>query len=186
MLTGAIGTGKSTVGSLLAARGARVVDADRIGHAVIEPDGPAFADVAARWPDTLRDGRIDRRALGRIVFSSHADLQQLEAYTHPHIVDRLEAFAAAAPGTVTVVEVSVPHLGLDDAWRRIVVVAPVELRHERLLGRGMEPDEVESRMAAQPPAEQWLERADVVIDNGGDLERLSEAVDAAWESISNV
>ena len=65
VLTGAIGTGKSTVGSMLAARGARVIDADRIGHAVIDASGPAFAAVAQRWPEAVVGGHIDRQASRR-------------------------------------------------------------------------------------------------------------------------
>ncbi|UCG41653.1 MAG: dephospho-CoA kinase, partial [Acidimicrobiia bacterium] len=68
VLTGGIGSGKSTVAGILAARGADVIEADRLGHAVLAPDGAAHAAVVERWPEVATGGAIDRRALGRIVF----------------------------------------------------------------------------------------------------------------------
>ncbi|MGF1668336.1 MAG: dephospho-CoA kinase [Acidimicrobiia bacterium] len=179
-LTGAIGTGKSTVGSLLAARGARVIDADRIGHGVIDPSGPAFPLVAERWPEVVVDDKIDRRLLGSIVFSDAAQLAELEAITHPLIVARLAELVDASTSPVAVVEVSVPHLPIDARWGRIVVVASEAIRRERLLERGLTPDELEQRIAAQPPAPDWVRPGDVVIDNDGDLEQLEAHVDAVW------
>jgi dephospho-CoA kinase len=179
-LTGAIGTGKSTVGSLLAARGARVIDADRIGHGVIDPSGPAFAEVASRWPEVVIDGAIDRRSLGTIVFSDPGQLAELEAITHPLIVSRLRELVDASAAPVAVVEVSVPHLPIDSRWGRIVVVASVDVRRQRLTERGLEPEEIDQRMAAQPVAEAWVREGDLVIDNDADLETLEASVEALW------
>lgn len=182
-LTGAIGTGKSTVGSLLAARGARVIDADRVGHGVIDPSGPAFAEVADRWPEVVVDGSVDRRALGAIVFSDPRQLEELEAITHPHIVNRLKELVDASAAPVAVVEVSVPHLPIDRHWGRIVVVASPEVRRARLLSRGLTEGEIEQRMAAQPPADSWVRDGDIVIDNEGGLEALEQQVDEVWERV---
>ncbi len=179
-LTGAIGTGKSTVGSLLAARGARVIDADRIGHGVIDPSGPAFPLVAARWPEVVVDDKIDRRMLGAIVFSDPAQLAELEAITHPLIVARLRELVDASTAPVAVVEVSVPHLPIDPRWGRIVVVASEPIRRRRLLDRGLTVEELEQRIAAQPAASDWVKPGDVVIDNDGDLDQLEDQVDAVW------
>lgn len=186
ILTGAIGTGKSTLGSLLAARGARVIDADRIGHAVIEPDGAAFAAVAASWPEVVDGGRIDRSALGRIVFADGDALESLERITHPLIIERLEAFVEAGRDAITVFEVSVPHLALDPGWPRIVVVAPPDIRRERLEDRGMTVDEIRARMSAQPPAEEWARPGDLIVDNEGSLDDLHHRVAELWARISNV
>ena len=81
VLCGGIGSGKSTVGTLLAARGAFVIDADEVGHRVLEPGGRAFDPVAGRWPSVVVDNAIDRGALGRIVFDDAAQLAELEAIT---------------------------------------------------------------------------------------------------------
>jgi dephospho-CoA kinase len=184
VLTGAIGTGKSTVGSLLAARGARVIDADRIGHAVIDPSGAGFGLVADQWPEVIVDGRVDRRALGRIVFGDAAELRRLEAITHPLIVTRLKEMIRSAGHSVAVVEVSVPHLPVDERWGRIVVVAPENDRIARLLDRGLTETEIMQRMAAQPPAEEWARDGDIVVDNGGDLVDLEHQIDRVWEDLA--
>ena len=68
MLTGGIGAGKSSVGELLRARGALVIDADKVGHQVLEPGGEAFDRVAETWPSVVVNGVIDRRRLADIVF----------------------------------------------------------------------------------------------------------------------
>jgi dephospho-CoA kinase len=182
-LTGAIGTGKSTVGSLLAARGARVIDADRIGHGVIDPTGPAFPMVAERWPQVVSEGKVDRPRLGSIVFGDPTQLAELEAITHPLIVARLRELVDASTAPVAVVEVSVPHLPIDPRWGRIVVVASEPVRRNRLSDRGLSRDEIDQRIAAQPDAPDWVRSGDVVVDNEGDLESLERQVDDVWDRI---
>ena len=134
LLSGGIGSGKSEVGRLLAASGIRVLDADRMGHRVLEPAGKAFAAVADRWPEVLRDGVIDRGRLAGIVFADPGQLRELESLTHRHIFgtihDELEGFDGLA-----VVEVPVIDTGL--GWPRMVVDASDEIRFERVLERGM-------------------------------------------------
>jgi dephospho-CoA kinase len=168
---------------MLAARGARVIDADRIGHAVIDPSGAAFDAVAHRWPNVVVDGRVDRRALGEIVFSNPSELKELESITHPLIVARLRDMLDSAARNVSVIEVSVPHLPLDDRWRRIVVVASDAVRRARLVERGLSPAETDQRMAAQPQPSDWVMDGDFVIDNDGDFEKLEEQVDRLWSSL---
>ena len=185
VLTGAIGSGKSTVGSLLATRGARVIDADRIGHAVIEPDGSAFGDVARRWPGVVEDGRIDRKALGLIVFSDPDELAALEGITHPRIVSALDELLGESEAPVSIVEVSVPHLALHPSWGRIVVVASETTRRRRLKARGLDPVEIDQRIAAQPAAESWVRPGDRVISNEGSLADLESAVDELWGEITS-
>ncbi|HSO49482.1 MAG TPA: dephospho-CoA kinase [Acidimicrobiia bacterium] len=173
LLSGGIGSGKSEVGRLLAATGIRVVDADRMGHRVLEPSGRAFGAVADRWPEVLRDGVIDRGRLASIVFADPGQLRELEAVTHPHIFgtirDELEGFEELA-----VVEVPIIDTGL--VWPRMVVDAPDEIRFERALERGMNTDDLRARMASQPNRAQWLASADLVIPNHGALEELTETV----------
>lgn len=183
VLTGAIGTGKSTVGSMLAARGARVIDADRIGHAVIDPSGPGFASVADRWPEVVVDGKIDRRALGAIVFADRSELAVLESITHPLIVARLRELVDGSNSAVAVVEVSVPHLPIDPRWGRIVVLASEDVRRQRLVMRGLDLEEIDQRMAAQPAPEEWVQEGDLVVDNDGDLEALERQVDTLWSEL---
>jgi dephospho-CoA kinase len=173
LLSGGIGSGKSEVGRLFAASGIRVVDADRMGHRVLEPAGKAFAAVAERWPEVLRDGVIDRGRLAGIVFADPGQLRELESLTHHHIFgtihDDLEGFEGVA-----VVEVPVIETGL--SWPRIVVDASDEIRFERVLERGMASEDARARMAAQPSRAQWLASADLVIPNHGTREELAETV----------
>src|SRR5665811_1122278 len=81
LVGGGIGSGKSRAGLRFAELGATVVEADRLGHEVLEPDGAAFATVAELWPEVLVDGHIDRRALAVIVFADSARLKAV-SYTH--------------------------------------------------------------------------------------------------------
>ncbi len=166
---------------MLAARGAEVIEADRIGHAVLEPDGEAFEAVAARWPTVVRFGRIDRAALGAIVFRDETELAALEALTHPSIAVRIDELAAEAGGRVVVVELPLTKDLMGPGWHRVVVIADADLRLDRAVRRGMDEAEVRARMAAQAPPEAWLAIADSVIVNDGDLARLERRVDEWWQ-----
>jgi dephospho-CoA kinase len=150
-----------------------VIDADRVGHRVLEPAEKAFAPVAERWPEVLHDGVIDRGRLADIVFSDPAQLRELESLTHPAIFgtirDDLEGFDGVAV-------VEVPILGDHLDWPRIVVDAPDDLRLERVIARGMGREDAQRRMTSQPSREQWLAAADLVIPNHGNLEELHETV----------
>ncbi len=178
VLSGGIGSGKSTVAELLERRGWKVISADRLGHEVLEPNGEAFDEVARVWPEVVRDGRIDRGALATIVFSDPAQLERLEAITHPAIGRRIAAAAVEAGDRPVAVEIPIIAEGLvDPSWTRVVVDAPDEVRFARAVVRGGDPDDVRRRMASQPDRETWLRWADEVIDNAGDLTALEEQVD---------
>jgi len=177
ILTGGIGSGKSAVGRVLAERGATVVHADAIGHGIIEPEGLVFREVAQRWPQVVVDGRIDRRALGRIVFEDPQQLAELEAITHPAIRESIMKQVEESQASLIVVELPLLADLLGDGWTRVVVDAPVDVRHRRLEERGMDPDEIDGRMAAQPSREEWLAAADHVVDNSGSLDDLVDEAD---------
>ncbi len=189
-ITGNIGSGKSVVLRRLEKLGALVVDADRVAHAVIEPQGEAYQQVVdtfgARIVDS--DGRIDREMLGRIVFSAPAELTKLERIVHPAVRERIRLLLAGTPpGTVVAIEaIKLLESGLadevcDEVW---VVSAPPEVRAERLVKeRGMDPEVAWLRIEAQSPEEEKIARADVVIDNSGSLEETYRRVDAEWARI---
>ena len=85
-LTGNIGSGKSTVGRMLAAHGIPVVDADQVAREVVEPGRPALRDIAARFPGVLRpDGSLDRKALAARVFADPGEREALNAIVHPAV-----------------------------------------------------------------------------------------------------
>lgn len=167
LLTGGLGSGKSEVRKLLAMRGIRAIDADAVGHAVLA--GEALGPVAARWPEVVLEGQIDRKALARIVFSDRGELEALESITHPLIFGRIRAELEGFSGSA-VVEMPLIETELD--WPRIVVDAPDEMRLRRSVARGMSRDDAERRMAVQPTRAQWLASADLVVPNHGDLGEL--------------
>jgi dephospho-CoA kinase len=185
LLTGGIGSGKSAAADIFRSLGAVVVSADDAAHRVLEPGGAAADRVAARWPEAVEEGRIDRRRLGRIVFSSPGALAELEAITHPAIGARLAAeVEAAGPARLVMVEVPLPAQVMGEGWPRVVVDAPEDVRIFRLRLRGMEPGEIAGRMAAQPDRDGWLALADHVVDNGGDLEQLDRECRRVWEALT--
>ncbi len=186
-LTGGIGSGKSAVAAALRGHGARVVDADRIAREVLEPGTPGLAavlDAFAKPGGPLVDeqGRLDRAALGALVFSDDAARARLNAIVHPLIGERTaELFAQAereAPAGVLVHDV--PLLvegGLAPAYHLVLVVdAPIELRLSRLAERGLPTEQATARIAAQAGDEPRRAVADVWLDNGGSLEQLAAAV----------
>ena len=175
VLSGGIGSGKSEVRRLLSEHGVRTVDADAVGHLVLEPDGEAFESVSKRWPTVMTEGRIDRRALGAIVFGNESALRELEEMTHPAIFGRIMADVEEFPDTV-VVEIPILNHRLDGDWQRMVVDAPVEVRVSRSVDRGLSEEETRSRMDAQPNRSEWLAAADLVIPNAGSLKDLESAV----------
>lgn len=175
IVMGGIGTGKSTVTQLLRGHGYLVIEADRIGHAVLEPGGAAFEAVAERWPGVVIDGRIDRSRLGAIVFADLAKLRQLEALTHPHIQRIILERAGVADDVA--VELPLPPGFLGPGWVSLYVDADPTVRRTRLLARGMAAEDMDLRMAAQPDRETWLADADHVIRNDGSLESLARQVD---------
>ena len=183
ILSGGIGSGKSSAAEMFADLGAEVVEADRIGHAVLEPDGPAFGPVSELWPQVVVNGRIDRRALGRIVFADRDSLIRLESITHPAIRTRILEIVEISDAPAVLVELPIPSDMLGTGWPRVIVDTPDDMRRMRLRDRGMDDDEIDARMAAQPSRDAWLELADLVIDNSGDLGDLRAEVHRAWYQI---
>jgi dephospho-CoA kinase len=181
ILSGGIGSGKSAAAEIFRDLGAYIVSADDAAHAVLEPGGAAAAAVSARWPEAVVAGRIDRSALGRIVFSEPGLLAELESMTHPAILRTiLQEVAAAGDVPLVLVEVPLPVDVLGPGWPRVVVDAPEDVRIFRLRLRGMEPDEIAGRMAVQPTREGWLALADFVLDNGGDTVQLERECRRVW------
>lgn len=185
-LTGGIGSGKSALARLLSAHGAIVVDADQLAREVLEPGEPGYDEVVAEFgPAVLTaDGRLDRPALGRIVFDDPQRLATLNAIVHPRVAARSATLTATFPAD-SVVIYDIPLLvenRLEAGYDVIVVVeAPEDVRLARLArDRGMSETEARSRMAAQASREERLEVADFVIDNSEDLEDLVAIVEELW------
>ncbi|MBT8227343.1 MAG: dephospho-CoA kinase, long form [Dactylosporangium sp.] len=188
-LTGGIGAGKSAVAARLATHGAVLIDADQLSRAVVAPGTPGLAEVVALFgPAVLgEDGRLDRAAIGALVFGDRAARRALEAIIHPRVLARSTAIAAGVAEDAVVVN-DVPLLveaGLSAAYDVVVVVrAASELRIQRLLrDRGLSEPEVLARMGTQATDQQRAAVADIVIDNDGSYEALLAAADEVWREL---
>ncbi|MDR3637260.1 MAG: dephospho-CoA kinase [Isosphaeraceae bacterium] len=196
-LIGGIGAGKSLVASLLAERGALVLDADAIGHALLD-QRPARDQVVARFGAGILAPRsegeeppaIDRRALGAIVFADPAALRSLENILHPRMRRTFEKAIdrALRRGKATAVVLDAAIL-LEKGWdtlcdRIIYVDAPHEQRLARLTAqRGWTAADLETRERAQWPAEAKRKRATLTVENDADLSELAGKVARAWSEL---
>jgi dephospho-CoA kinase len=184
-LTGGIGSGKSTVAALLAARGAVVVDADRIAREVVEPGTPGLAAVVdAFGPGVLTaEGALDRPALASVVFADPAARARLDEVVHPRVRARAAELVAAAPADAVVVQ-DVPLLvetGQAGSYDLVLVVeADLETRVQRLVDRGLTEQDARARIASQATDAQRRAVADVVLLNDGAREELAAQVDRFW------
>jgi dephospho-CoA kinase len=176
LLSGGIGSGKSTVRGLFEKFGVGTIDADAIGHEVLSPGGAAVNEVAEAWPGVLNDGVIDRQLLGAIVFADPKQLERLERITHPHILELMASRITDSPGLV-IVEFPLLTQPFDEKWPRMVVDALEKTRLRRAVSRGQEEADVRRRIAAQPSRSEWLAAADLVIPNSGSLSKVEEVVE---------
>jgi dephospho-CoA kinase len=196
-VTGGMASGKSTVARVLAASGARLVEADRLGHAVLaEPQ--ARAELAAAFGPGVLDaaGEVRRAELGRLAFASAAALARLNAVSHPRLLAAarraLDEVLASGFGGVVVFEAALLVEWDVGSWcdEVVAVVAPAEPRREwAAAAHGLTPEQVEARLALQLPDEERVRYADRVLANDGslaELERrareLAEALWAGWRA----
>jgi dephospho-CoA kinase len=188
-VTGGIASGKSVVAARLAEHGAVVVDADQIAREVVEPGTPALTRIAEEFGSGVIDaeGRLDRAALGAIVFADPERLKVLNAITHPAVRDlSRRRFAEAAerdPDAVVVYDVPLLNeaRGAAEFDEVVVVSAPEEVRVARMVSlRGMSPEEARNRIRSQVSEEQRRAMADHLIESGGTLEETLAQVDALW------
>jgi dephospho-CoA kinase len=179
-----VGSGKSTVARMLADHGAVVIDADTLAREVVEPGTSGFNAVVARFGDgVVADGRLDRAALARIVFSDERARADLNAIVHPLVARRSEELTAAAPqGAVVVYDVPLlVEAGPSERYDVVVIVlASEQVRLGRLAARGMGEADARSRIAAQASDEQRVAAADVLIHNDGTIEELAGRVTDLW------
>jgi dephospho-CoA kinase len=192
-LTGGIGSGKSTVSALLAAKGAVVVDADELVRDQQRPGTAVFDAMVERFGPGIvtEDGTLDRAAVADIVFGDPEALADLNGIVHPAVGAEIARRMEELSGTDAVVVLDVPLLvevsrsyplaGL------IVVDVDPDIAVERLvMQRGMSEEDARSRLSRQASREERRARADVVIDNRGTIGDLARQVDAIWDWIERL
>ena len=189
-LTGGIGTGKSHVSGLLEGFGAAVVNADLLGHEVYAPQSEGWHVVVDAFGERIvaENGEIDRRALGGIVFSDELELQKLNAIMHPRIYGlaerRLNELAAQGTDTAVLeaallIEAKWTPL-VDEVWVTVSTEADIISRLRQR--NNMDETTARSRIDSQMSQSERVGHADIVIENNGSLEGLSEKVQDLWNT----
>ena len=187
-LTGSIGAGKSTVAALLRERGLTVLDADAEARLVTqEPE--ILAQIEAAFPNTVKDGVLDRAALAAAAFADPERTKVLNAITHPRVRARMTALEAeaTASGASWVVQ-DIPLLfesGQEKNFDAVLLVdAPLETRIQRVIERsGLTREEILARDARQMPTGEKRKKATITLENDGDLAGLARQVDEALERL---
>ena len=192
-LTGGIGAGKSTVSSMLAERGAAIVDADQIARDLQAPGSLVLTSMAERFGAQIinsDDGSLDRAAVAQIVFSDEQALKDLNGIVHPAMQDEIQRQIDEHRDTDRIVVLDFPLLGENPRKglsATIVVDIPVEVAVQRLVDqRGMDEDDARARITSQISREERLATATHVLDNGGDMAMLSGQVDDLWTELSEL
>lgn len=172
-LTGSIGMGKSTVAKMFERAGIPVFDADAVVRELQGPGGKLVRRIEERFPGTTIGGEVDREALSQAVLGNPEELAALEAIVHPAVHHERTRFIVqngAAPALLFDIPLLFETHGEDAFDKVIVVSAPAEVQRERVLARpGMTEEKLDALLARQVPDSEKRERADFVIETGGDL-----------------
>ena len=213
-LTGGLGSGKSTAGSMLRELGAEVIEADELGRAMMEPGQPVYAEILRTFGPEVAGGggRLNRARLAELAFRG-GRLDELNAIVHPAVIEAQrrwmnEVFRRDPAAVAVVVSALIFEVERDARargeresvladWRRrmdrvAVVTAPDEVKIARYLGRlglaGAEREAAEadahSRLAHQIPDDLKAARADFVLENTGNLDSLRSQVEQLWRRLS--
>ncbi|GIK26956.1 MAG: dephospho-CoA kinase [Chloroflexi bacterium] len=189
-LTGNIAVGKSTVRQMLQHLGGYPIDADSLAHQAMQPGAPAYKPIVDTFGAFIlnSDKSINRGALGAIAFSNPLALQRLEQITHPIVRQAVLALVQRAKQRVVVIEAIKLLEGdlakvVDEVW---VVNAKPETQYRRLLSkRSMTPEEAKKRILGQGSQAEKLKKANVIIENDGNVEETWKQVQKAWNHIVN-
>jgi dephospho-CoA kinase len=190
-LTGGIASGKTTVAAMFRARGASILEADRIAHELMTPWQPAYEEIVRAFGREILgpDGSINRKRLGAMIFADAARREQLNRIVHPRVIaeqeKELARMAREQPGAVAMVEAALLveagyHKQLD---KLVVTWCRPEQQLERLLAKGLSRGDADARIAAQLPSEEKRRLADYVIDCSGSLAETERQVGQVWEAL---
>jgi len=184
-LTGGIATGKSTVASLLALHGLRVIDADAIAHRLLDENSAWVAETFGGH--YVQNGKVLRSELGKVIFSETAAKAKLEAYLHPKIREAIEEESERQDRFAFPYLIDIPLYFETQAYPiedSVVVYTPKPIQLQRFMKRsGFEEAEALRRIESQMDIEEKKKRATWVIDNSGNLKHLQEECERFVETI---
>ncbi len=187
-LTGGIASGKSTVCNLLKLYGLRIIDADLIAREMLDKEAAEIAKLFGG--EYLREGRVDRKALGRLVFSDEEARRVLENFLHPKIREEIIHQSREQDALKGPYIVDIPlffETGSYPIEEVVVVYAPRDIQKRRLMDReGLSEEEAEARLNAQMDIEEKRKRATWVIDNRGNLKELQRETERIFNEITNL
>jgi dephospho-CoA kinase len=190
-LTGGIGSGKSTVSQFLAELGAVILDADKIGHELYQPDTATWRELVKTFGSGIlaENNTIDRKKLGAIVFSNAAELKQLNAIIHPRITKLLkQRIADYRRKGASVIVLDAPVLFeanakslVEEVW--VVVSDETNVITRAAARTGLKEEQIKARIRSQLSNEERINRAQVVIRNDGTKADLQKKVKELWEQL---
>jgi dephospho-CoA kinase len=191
-LTGSIASGKSVVAAIFRELGAKVIDADQLGHEELRPGTRTYEEITARFGRQTLDaaGLIDRQRLGEIVFSDPAKRAELNAIIHPAIMarrqDLLAAYHSENPAAVVISDAALIYEAHIESYFLKIIVAwcRPEQQLERLMAKtGLSREDAQRRINAQMPGDEKCRRADYVIDCSGTLEGTRRQVEELYPEL---
>ena len=185
-LTGGIAAGKTTATNILKNLGAKIIDADKIAHKIMEPEGPAYSDVVQFFGNNIldEDGSINRKKLGEIVFNNSELRQQLEKITHPIILREIKGkFKEDSENNTVLVAPLLFEVGIDNLVEEVwVIYCSRETQIKRLRNRdNITREAAKVRINAQMSLEKKIKQADLAIENEGSLKEFERKLKDAWE-----
>ncbi len=191
-LTGGIAAGKSTVARRWVENGAIEIDADQVARQVVEPGTPGLKAIVEKFGSDLltESGELDRKALGKLIFSEPVKRELLNSILHPLIKERTRQLLSEMPEQAIVVY-NVPLLveaAVDHAFDLVVTVeAPEEEQIRRLVrNRGLTETDARNRIAAQAKPVERAARADRILNSNQDINLLLRDADALWREIEQL
>jgi len=191
-LTGGIATGKSTVGAMFVELGCHLIESDQIAHQLFEPGEAVHGAVVTQFGDRIlaRDGTIDRRILGNIVFRDPQARAKLNSLVHPAIIQRqqewLGQMEAQDPYGIAIVDAALMiEVGTYKNYDKVIVVTcSTEIQASRLRARSaLSEEQIESRIRSQMPTNEKIKYADFVIDNSGSIESTRAQVELVYQQL---
>ena len=176
-MMGGSGSGKSAAANVMREAGICVIDADEVAHSVLLSGGRAYDEVVEAFGKEylLSNGEINRRELGKYVFANPDKLQILNEITHKHIKDEISSLAGNME--VAVIDAPLPPEGFMKPYHILYIIAPKKVRIERISKRdNISEEDAALRLENQKHIDDYINYADTIIENDGDLEEFKQKI----------